>query len=291
MKAHARIFLPIIAAAVSFSLSACAPKKKVVEIDMAAVVEANKTENLLKNYGSFTDTMSEKGEEYCSIFVDREIYFYKDANGVKRVTGEDFQFVYENGFYHGNLLCDGSYNDWYANLVMSDETVYEKVLTAVDDGSEIIVTTELDEQQTLELKDDFADEFRDGDKLRLKYRLISGTLAMTSCTEELLHADGTTTSFGKTTVSFGDERSDEAQEMLERAKPTADIRTMTVVLNPNTEDEQVFFKTVRKGDSFSILTPDGYQLYSDEACTVLYQPSEHTDTSAHVLLFAKKIVE
>lgn len=290
MRIHARIVLPIIAAA-SLVLTACAPKKKVVEIDMAAVVEANKTENLLKNYGSFTDTMSEKGEEYCSIFVDDEIYFYKTADGVKQVTGEDFQFVYENGAYHGNLLCDGSYNDWYANLVMSDMTLEEKVLTAVDDGSEIIVTTELDEQQTLEIKDDFGDDFRDGDKFRVKYRLITKTLAMTSCAEELLHADGTTTPLGKTTVSFGDKRSDEAQKMLERAKPTADIRTMTVVLNPNTEDEQVFFKTVRKGDSFIFVIPDGYKLYSDEACTVLYRSSEYTDTSAHVLLYAKKAVE
>lgn len=290
MKSHARIFLSIIAAA-SLVLTACAPHKKSVEIDMAAVVEANKTENLLKNHGSFTASMYAKDVEYCSIYVDDEIYFYKNSDGVKRVTGEDFQFSYTNGLYQGNLLCDGNYNNWYANLLMTDGTLDEKVLTAVDDGSEIVVTTELDEQQTLEMKDDFAEDFRDGDKLRVKYRLITKTLAMTSCTEDLLHADGTTTHIGKNVVSYGDERSDEAQEMLERAKPTADIRTMTVVLNPNTEDEQVFFKTVRKGDRFSFLTPDGYQLYSDEACTVLYQPSEHTDTNAHVLLFAKKIVE
>ncbi|MGN0670593.1 MAG: hypothetical protein ACI4JZ_08585 [Oscillospiraceae bacterium] len=290
MRIQARIVLPIIAAA-SLVLTACAPKKKSVEIDMAAVVEANKTENLLKNYGSFTSTMYAKDVEYCSIYVDDEIYFYKDADGVKRVTGEDFQFVYENGLYHGNLLCDGNYNNWFANLLITDETADEKVLTAVDDGSEIIVTTELDEQQTLEIKDDFGEDYREGDKLRMKYRLISETLAMTSCTDELLHADGTTTPFDKTTVSFGDKRSDEAQEMLERAKPTADIRTMTVVLNPNTEDEQVFFKTVRKGDSFIFVIPDGYELYSDEACTVLYRSSEYTDTSAHVLLYANKIAE
>lgn len=77
--------------------------------------------------------------------------------------------------------------------------------------------------------------------------------------------------------------------MLERAKPTADIRTLTVILDPNTENEKVFTKAVRKGDAFSFICPDSYELYSDEECTVPYVPDDSGDYSKHVLLFAAKV--
>ncbi|MDD6488276.1 MAG: hypothetical protein PUG48_00460 [Clostridia bacterium] len=76
--------------------------------------------------------------------------------------------------------------------------------------------------------------------------------------------------------------------MLERSKPENDLRTLTVVLDPNTKNEQTYFKTVRKGDMFGFVVPDGYQVYEDEKCTVLHQFSETPDTNAHVLLYAKK---
>ncbi len=51
----------------------------------------------------------------------------------------------------------------------------------------------------------------------------------------------------------------------------------------------MFTNTVRKGDVFSFICPDGYELYSDEECTVPYVPDDSGDYSKHVLLFAAKV--
>ena len=51
----------------------------------------------------------------------------------------------------------------------------------------------------------------------------------------------------------------------------------------------MFTKTVRKGDVFSLICPDGYELYSDEECTVPDVPDDSGDYSKHVLLFAAKV--
>lgn len=93
---------------------------------------------------------------------------------------------------------------------------------------------------------------------------------------------------GILTVAYDRDVPGEAQSLFDRAKPTADIRTLTVVLDPNTEKEKVLSKTVRKGDLFGIVIPDGYEMFSDEECTVPYVSDGNADS--HVLIYSKKTV-
>ena len=91
---------------------------------------------------------------------------------------------------------------------------------------------------------------------------------------------------GILTVAYDRDVPEEAQSLFDRAKPTADIRILTVVLDPNTEKEKVLSKTVRKGDLFGIVISDGYEMFSDEECTVPYVSDRNADS--HVLIYSKK---
>lgn len=77
--------------------------------------------------------------------------------------------------------------------------------------------------------------------------------------------------------------------MSENISPTGareDAGILTVVLDPNTEKEKVLSKTVRKGDLFGIVISDGYEMFSDEECTVPYVSDRNADS--HVLIYSKK---
>lgn len=148
---------------------------------MAKVVKANNTENLLKSYGSFLNSVTdENGVEYYSIYVDDEICYCVEPN-FKQLTGDDFQFICDNGTYYGNLICDGSYNDWHANILLSDSTTDEKVTSATDNGTVISVITEIDENQAAEYAELQPKIYRAGDTVRVKYQFDSRTLALISC--------------------------------------------------------------------------------------------------------------
>ena len=78
----------------------------------------------------------------------------------------------------------------------------------------------------------------------------------------------------------------------ENISPTGareDAGILTVVLDPNTEKEKVLSKTVRKDDLFGIVIPDGYEMFSDEECTVPYVSDGNADS--HVLIYSKKTVK
>lgn len=282
------IAIVLIACAVFSCMCACAKKEKSIDIDMAQVVEANNTENLLLQYGSVTCAYSQDGQEINLMYVDNELYYYQDNLGNKSIYGDDFEFTYENGKYYGTLICDGSYNTQLKNILMSEDTTKEKVESAKDNGNEITVITTLNEEQTAALAEDTETEYQEGDTLKLTYRLDSNTRALLALSKELVHTDGSATDNGTLKVTYGEERIEDAGEMLERSKPENDLRTLTVVLDPNTENEQAYFRTVRKGDMFELVVPDGYQVYEDEECTVPYEFSEESDTNAHVLLYAKR---
>lgn len=281
------ISVALIACTAFFCMCACEKKEKSIEIDMAQVAEANNTENLLMQYGSFTYVNSKNGQEANLMYVDNELYYYQDNLGNKSIYGDDFEFTYENGKYYGTLICDGDYNKKLKNILMSEDTAEEKVESAKDNDNEITVITTLNEEQTAALAEDMGTEYQKGDTLRLTYRLNSSTLALLALSKELVHTDGSASNTETITVTYGEERIDDAQEMLERSKPENDLRTLTVVLDPNTENEQTYFRTVRKGDMFEVVVPDGYQVYEDEECTIPYEFSEASDTNAHMLLYAK----
>lgn len=110
--------------------------------------------------------------------------------------------------------------------------------------------------------------------------------SVTEIVSENIFPTGAREDAGILTVAYDRDVPEEAQSLFDRAKPTADIITLTVVLDPNTEKEKVLSKTVRKGDLFGIVIPDGYEMFSDEECTVPYVSDGKADS--HILIYSKK---
>ena len=268
-----------------FFLSGCGSRKTLSDISMEEVLEANKTENLLKYYSSFCDRSVINGSWDYDLYVDREIYYYNEGE-LKCITGEDFQFVYQDGEYSSYLLADGAeYDSWYDNLHLDESVLDETIVEALDDGKTITIETEIAAGEWEEYFNSLEIDYLPEDYVSNIYEVDSENYALQKSVTALVHPDGTSEEIASMTISYDEERPEEAKELLERARPSTDIRTITVVLDPNTENEKVCVQMVKKGELFGVILPEGYELYQDEACTI---PADgKIDTNAHVLVYAK----
>ena len=130
------------------------------------------------------------------------------------------------------------------------------------------------------------ERYSEGCAIENTFKLNAKDFSVTEIVSESIFPTGAREDAGILTVAYDRDVPEEAQSLFDRAKPTADIRTLTVVLDPNTEKEKVLSKTVRKGDLFGIVIPDGYEMFSDEECTVPYVSDGNADS--HVLIYSKK---
>lgn len=128
-------------------------------------------------------------------------------------------------------------------------------------------------------------EYADGDFIINDYTLDSEKYALSEYKERCIHKDGSEDLLCEIAVTYDVQRPKIAQDMMERSNPETDFRTLTVVLDPNTEQEKGYSRKVKKGELFSISVPEGYEFYKDEACTIV--DSDEIDPNAHVLIYSK----
>ncbi|MDD5952371.1 MAG: hypothetical protein PUC32_01765 [Oscillospiraceae bacterium] len=263
----------------AFWLSGCGTKDITGEIDLDRVYEANKTSNLLQNHRSIRQTV---GSEDFTVYIDRERYFYELGDDYRQLVGDDFSFVYYDGKFSGVLYADsGKYRETYTSIFLTDSFREETLVSATDDGTQIHLKTQYDAKQ-----DEPDLGLSKGDHCDYVYVLDSKTYELIEGRQTLTDADGKMTVDYRSKITYDTPLPKEAAEMEERSKPDTDLRTLTVVLDPNTKKEKVYSRTVRKGDYFSVVIPDGYTMYEDEDCTIPYE-EDLDDNEHHLLLFAK----
>lgn len=272
---------------VLFFLCSC-NKEKPIAIDLAEVVAANKADVLLRNYDSFEMVLRSDGEEVYRMYVDETITYYCDTSGYQELFGDDFEFFFDEGQYYGTVLCGYDFSLWDVYQSLSDETAKEPILSSTTNKKEITLVTAASDEDLHTLLDEYDLPYQDGDTMTCTYLLDAKTLALLRLEEVLIHKDGSQKCIELIEFTYNTPLPDEAEAMLLRSKPENDLRTLTIVLDPNTKAEQSFFKTVRKGDQFGFILPEGYTLYTDEACTIPFDFSAPSDPDAHMLLFAKE---
>lgn len=258
------------------------------QVSMLDIYNANRTEVILSQWGSFGQHIEMDDGTCTNFYADEEIYYTEYNSESRQLVGDDFLFVYDGGEYYGYLLADGgAYRATFDSMTLSEDTIEELIVGIEAEGDRLVVTTRIEgEAARNQVERDFGTTYMEGDWIEVEYEVDRADLRLLRCSAKLLHADGTQAADSMVTLIYGIERPKLAQEMLKRCFPENDLRTLTVVLDPNTDKEQVYFRTVRKGDAFAIILPEGYQLYLDEACTILQ--TEPGDSNAHLLLFAKK---
>lgn len=259
------------------TLTACSSDK----ITMKKLVEANRSETLLEKYDSVYIQTKANGEEYVEYYHTEEFSYEKSVAWSRYLTDE-IAYLYENGQYKRLVQIDRNglvgYADYradeYGDLVLSEDSLKEKIQSVTENQDRITVACSMDAKAFGELV---------------------GMDGMTSFDSEyVVAADDYRVLTGKATITYegGDpvvfdvdctynaEMPEGLQQILACVNQTEDLRTVTFVFQVGTEKEKVEILQVPKGVPVTISLAEGsaenYSFYRDEACTEL-----HTDTGEY----------
>lgn len=290
MKTMKKGFPVMMAAALLFPTGVLA--EEAPKLTMEQVVEANMTENLLKNYDSFHITMN-YSEAEIEVYKDSEIYYYSDSWGEYLKCGNMEFDNYNNGEYTKYIYVENEpqvYPQEENCLMTVDSTVKEEIQEIKKDGDNLILTTKLTAEDYAEISTAKESPFEEGDYGVLEYTLDSTTYAVLKSKETIMHKDGTEGEVLITEVQYNQEKPEKVRKMYDLANPTENIRTLTIITNPGTDQEKEYKESVAKGESIAIMFPDDtWKLYTDEQCT--QEKGETVDKEADALYYAKSVAE
>lgn len=235
--------------------------------------EANMASELLKNHKNilFNETMkNSSGEELYAydMFVSPELRMIRYTNG-------DQEFS-DNGTYSG---FDSQLNMPYRYVFYDEESVQEQDDTydefvyfwpgegaeeKSEEGNEVTFTCYIRDNSMLDMV------FYDQEEEVEADSYIERKLVFNKDTKEFLrssalyyHKDGTSVDIGSSTMTLDGEALTPDQELLDKLN-NSDSHTLTLTLDPGTEDEKVLTCTVGKGCTFYPAVPDGYGFYLDK---------------------------
>lgn len=259
-------------------------------ITMEEMVNAGKTDSLLAHYTSFqTQVVFEENNGVVEEYVDSDITYRQEQGYAELYVGGELRYASFDGTLAAVLPIDQEPRRYYLeeNSFYAYPSLNEIIKTCRKENGRWYVTTELsaEDMQIWAANNNYT--CNEGEKMSISYELDEKTLAPITQKELLVAADGTQNSLLTVTVTYNTEKPDLAKTMLEHLSSTENLRSVTVVVNPDTEEEQTFTMKIPKGDSISIDSPEEYEgFYTDRACT---QTLGTSDRNEDITVYLKKV--
>lgn len=290
MKKKLMVMTGVAAAAVLIPASVWA--EEVPELTMEQVVEANMAENLLKHYDSYYLKFTSANGE-TEMYKDAEMFYYANAAGEYLRTDSIDYDNFDNGEYTKYMYVEREpfVSDSEVNSLMNVEvTLEEEIQEIKQEGENIIFSTKLPEEWHAEIAEAMGVELLDGDYPLIQYTLDAKTYAVLKSSETIMHKDGTEGAVFVTEAEYNAERPEAAKKLLDRATATENIRTLTIIANPGTDQEKEYKETVLKGEKIVPYFPDDtWKLYTDAECT--QEKTEPADLQADATYYAKSTAD
>ena len=252
-----------------------------VEIDMDAVVAANKTDALIEKYTSFQVDLNDS-ERDISYYADSRFVYtrsgaYTDYDGYEssaygEIVTDTFCGGFEDGKYYSVVYAGMDVdNDWAESLMISSEIfLNETLISSKEKDGYIIFRTRLDEAKMIELgyweEDDFDDCY-----YITEYKIDKETNIIHEMKETFVYGKGI---LERSTIeyklSLGTECPTEADDIYNHITGTTETCKATVIYDPDTADERSYSAIVPKGDILYFYWAEQEEYnnaYSDRACT------------------------
>ena len=229
-----------------------------VEIDMQAVVAANKTEELLKLYDNFM-VKADDGRRSIGYYAEDEFtYEWSDAYTTSEGSYKAYQEIITDDYYSGitgdtfySLVYAGGKRDmdWQQDLVINPELfLKETLISSKEKDGMIIFKTRLSEATMIELGY-WQEELYEGCYYETVYTMEKDTLVIKSIQETFVDKVSRTKSTIEYVTIANTERPEQAVKVYDHVNSAAETVTATVVFDPGTENEKSESFTVPKGDT------------------------------------------
>lgn len=244
------------------------------QVTMRQIVEANEGANFLKEGISYQVEI--RSGDYTEIdYADSELKSITFINGEEEYTE----------VYAGNVIMwkeDGEYQvylcmdeNWYhenqrvfENTLDMESSERETIEECVKDGDVLRIRTRGAEEDTRANLESKGMEYEEGSYMELTYTVDAKTWALQEVNEVFVKADGTEVDFGNVKVTYNPERPEVAEQMYQDVMKSPKTKTITFVLDPDTETEKTFTATISEDCSLYPAFPEGYEdFYYDRECT------------------------
>lgn len=274
------------------TFAACTDQgSKTPEITMQDIYDANQTEALLNNHQSVSIQVEMDGEIFSESYLTKKSAYVhypdKDYEFAQYMT-DDTSFAYNSGAYMRYLYVTsgGVTNDFASDRaelcapIVDTDLLTQTIESISVKDSRITVVTNLS-QEILAAEEGLT-------ACKNEYVLDAETYELSSVTCDYTYEDGTVFQF-VTEVSYDAEEPEMLDTFQQYANQTEDLRTVTVVNNPDSEKEvsQDFRipKGLIAGFTFGDDFEDKVTFYTDEACTAAYDP--YADTEADLTVYVQ----
>ncbi len=266
------ILLTLAITLLTLSLSACGTADDAVT--MEKMMEKGVHSTIIDTYGSYkmTTTIAETGDGYVEYHNKNTSYveFLKEG-ACQLYIDSELKYEMADGDMYAYLFVD---TETYTlpggdNYLYDPESIKETIKETKTEGDKQIVETEMPKEivdKILEAEGTENTEYVSGKAI---YELQKDDLSLLSLKSYMVNKDGDETLYGTLDVEYGiDSMPDNAKKMYEAATQTENLRKVTIVTNPGTEEEKSWETDVPKGIKVSIYTGDGYKgMYLDKECT------------------------
>ena len=256
------------------------------ECTMEDIVQSNTAEQVLRHFQSVLLTTYDSRVEPSDfiIYVDADRWYFEDSVDNEIWTEDGVYSCYE-GQYSGTLYFDSYLDEWqsyFQNLTMDPEgSLYEEIQSIEEEDGWLMVTTVPGAESAAQ----YLEQYEGGVAVTFVYRLDAKTLTLQSFVSIITYSDGSTQTILQTEYQYDVPLPDGAQALLDRLDDPQQLRTVTVTLHPDTEEELTRSAIMRKGESAQIVLddPEAYSWYEDRECTQAYGGADKNE-DLHVYL-------
>jgi len=264
-----------------------------VELDLKAIAEANKTEEILKHYDSFL-IEAQDGERKVGYYADGEFIFesssaYTVPSGYKykeyhEIIAKDKEYYcgISEGEYYSIVHAGGKIDvSWTEYLMINPELfVCETVRSSREEDGKIIFKTRLTEETMIELGY-WSDGPYDKCYYETEYTMDKETKVITGIKETFVDKKNKTTNNLEYVMTVNAARPEKATDIYNHVNNPEETCTATIVFDPNTENETSESFIVPKNDVVYFYWKDtAYnKVYKNRACTEVLE-NQHVSLKA-----------
>ena len=287
-----------------FAFTGC--NEEPVDVTMSQIYDANQTTALLQSFEKIGAVKTDRNEVKTETYLDGVIYYETVTTNdaiVRACYNKAGTIGYQkdaDGTYYALFLQADALKvkpeKAYVSQIFDDRTLalQEEIVSATVKGDAIQVKTKLsaDNSAIVFTADGYA--YENGEYVEAEYSLDKQTNRVLTAKRSAVKTSGATTLYEmveqKTAVSSDGEIAT-LKARVQAVETNTNLRKMTIALDPNTVNEQLYSAYAYGQDKFKIDFGAYYtQLYTDDKCETPYQFTESDVRKAFMKLYAKKVI-
>lgn len=254
----------------------------------------NAFSEIYKNNGSFRvdvfGTHADGTTDDYSMYYMGDTYVSVNKYGTEiDEHGDVYGFDIEQNAPYRYLFVGDSYEEYKNTHEVGSTFGFnegEKIVSREEKDGKLFIHTEIPSNEVIRLLESWGFDPDTVDKCYTEYVIDSESMIIEDCKAYAV-VDGKNIRYSDT-VLVADSGEFVPDKTITDAINSTDLRTITVIADPGTDDEKEYKATIVKGGSFFVEVPSGYDetLYDDRECMVVHEYS--ADQNGDLTLYVKQ---